>query len=133
MNIMSSTFALILLSLASTLAQADEYPDIQSGMCGPAKSVNNYLDGAGFFLETTMVALAPDGAHMVYLPKIARVKHMKENGRINLGIEKVEVLHTDSSREHPEGWRCITSVSIIIESDRKALTEYLDAVNNAIK
>lgn len=133
MNILSTTFALILLSLGSTLAQADEYPDIQSGMCGPAKAVNNYLDGAGFFLETTMVTLAPDGAHMVYLPKVARVKHMKESGKIGLGIERVEVLHTDSNREHPEGWRCITNVFVIIEPDRKALTKYLDAVDSAIK
>ena len=128
-----STIAIALFSLLSFAGQTEEFPEIQKGICGSAKAIHNYLDAGGFFLETTMVSLAPDGAHMVYLPQLTRVKRMKDSGRLRFGIERVEVLHQDSSREHPEGWRCITTVNTIMESERRSLTKYLNSVDDVIK
>jgi hypothetical protein len=116
------------------LSNAEEFPEIQKGMCGPAKAINTYLEGAGFFLEFTMVVLAPDGAHMIYLPQPKRLAHLKASGRFSsFGMEKVEVLHHDPNAEHPDGWRCITGIQTVLETERRALTDYLNAVDGIIR
>jgi hypothetical protein len=131
----SSKLRLSLLFLASLsrLSSAAEFPEIQKGMCGPAKVINSYLENAGFFLQFEMVVVAPDGAHMIYLPQPKRVAYLKASGRLSLGIEKVEVLHQDSNAEHPDGWECVTGIYPILETERRALTDYLNAVDRIVK
>lgn len=122
-----------LLLCAATPVTGGEFPEIQRGMCGPAKAVHNYLDEAGFFEEVSLAVLRPDGVHLTYLPTPERVKSLKsENGQYFLGLEKIHVVHSDWTREHPENWRCITDVTLIGNPGRKALTKYLNEIESII-
>ena len=123
-------FQLATLLGISNSGLSANYPDVQQELCGPAKTVHAYLEQAGFFEEVHLAVMAPNGLYLTYLPEPQRVRALEATkGQYFIGVEVVQVLHTDWTPENPENWRCITSIRYIGPKARASLAKYFNDVN----
>jgi hypothetical protein len=114
-----------------------EFPEMETGICGPASAMHKQVENAGFRFEFTMATtVAPRVARMTYLavPERAGAKRVKDAGMggVDSWLEMVVMLDYPSSPKHKKGWRCINEVTSMDPKSRRELTKYLNEISRVL-